>query len=126
MLFRALLEQLRRARLPLALIVALVMAFAQQTAVVHMASHGLGQTFTISESQVSTVEQDDSDHHAALSLAHSCSTCIAIAGIAAGASSAEWQAPVVVSANIAPAVIATSVASAQPIFARVRGPPAVL
>lgn len=60
----------------IALIAALLLVFAQQAAFAHMIGHA-------GASSVSAIHQDEEDHGAALTLSHTCTTCLAFTALAA-------------------------------------------
>lgn len=109
-------------RLPrpfIALIAALLLVLAQQSALAHM----IGHTGVAAQS---SIKQNEDQHGAALSLSHVCTTCIAFAGLDGFAPSASL--PALPAAERHPHPTATVVAfhGEPPLTRRARGPPALL
>lgn len=88
-----------------ALIAALLLVFAQQTALAHMIGHAGATT-------VSAIHQDEDGHGAALTLSHTCTTCIAFTALDAFVAaetkflkgSGSAQTPAVYTAAVLPAL----------------------
>jgi hypothetical protein len=112
---------MRPSRHLVAYAVALLLVFAQQAAFTHLIGHLAG-----GETTQAIVDHEDRGHNEALSLTHSCATCVALAALG-GPPSAPFEPAVAAAAGDTPF-------SAAPIAARfrhtaaysARAPPSIL
>ena len=114
---------MRRFRHPLfALLLALLLLGGQQAAMTHMFAHL--PDGAVEGAAVQAVHQEDADHGAAHVLSHLCTTCLAVAGVAAAPPASVFTLPL--AAQIADA-LAVAVAPApsfnQPLAFLSRAPP---
>ncbi|OHC64993.1 MAG: hypothetical protein A2045_12745 [Rhodocyclales bacterium GWA2_65_20] len=96
---------MRRLRHPLfALLLSLLLVGGQQAALAHMLGHAAGAAAARGASGIA--QQEGADHGAALTLSHVCTTCIAVAGVAAAPPAAFLAVamPVAPTAALVPAV----------------------
>ena len=114
---------MRRLLHPLfALLLSLLLVGGQQAALAHMLGHAAGVAAAQAASGIA--QQEEADHGAALTLSHVCTTCIAVAGVAA-APPASFPAVAMLVMPVATLVAAVSPAPTFGSFAafRSRAPP---
>lgn len=100
----------------IALIAALLLVFSQQAALAHM----IGHTGAAAQS---SIQQNEDSHGAALSLSHTCTTCIAFSALDSFVSSVAWQLPAATAEHVRTPTVAVARTSASPVTARARAPP---
>ncbi|HEY3431774.1 MAG TPA: hypothetical protein VGK09_04420 [Rhodocyclaceae bacterium] len=108
---------MRRVHRPfIALITALLLVFAQQTALAHM----IGHTGAAAQS---SIQQNEDNHGAALGLSHTCTTCLAFSALDHLASGTDWQLPTTITETTPIAVAVIVHSGTRPLTARARAPP---
>jgi hypothetical protein len=109
-------------RLPrpfIALVAALLLVLAQQSALAHMIGHaGIAAE--------SSIKQGEEQHGAALSISHICTTCVAFAALDGFAPSTSLPPLPTAERHDLPTATAVAFAGQAPLTSRARGPPDLL